>query len=134
MTRNIGDLSKLKLLLNIIKGLVPALLLGLVFFAFSANISFILAPIIFSLASPFLGMNLKLRKNYSAVIADPLASLAQNAIFFLTLPYEAYISIDACLRSIYRMLISREKMLEWKTAEMAEKDSKNGKWLNYFPT
>ena len=54
----------------------------------------------------------------------------QNSIikaFFAvaTLPDKAYMSISAAITSLYRMLISKKHLLEWVTAEEAEKSSKN---------
>ena len=37
------------------------------------------------------------------------------------LPHKAYISLDAIIRTIYRMTISKQKLLQWTTAEEAEK-------------
>ena len=48
--------------------------------------------------------------------------LAQAGLILAFLPYEAYISLDACLRTVGRMLFTRRRMLEWKTASDAERD------------
>ncbi len=48
--------------------------------------------------------------------------LAQAALILAFLPYEAYISLDASLRTVGRMLFTRRRMLEWKTASDAERD------------
>ncbi len=48
--------------------------------------------------------------------------LAHAGLILAFLPYEAYISLDACLRTVGRMLFTRRKMLEWKTASDAERD------------
>ncbi|QYF95950.1 cyclic beta 1-2 glucan synthetase [Massilia sp. PAMC28688] len=37
---------------------------------------------------------------------------------FAFLPYEAYFSADAICRALYRMLVSRRKLLEWKASSM----------------
>ena len=47
----------------------------------------------------------------------------QTAIELAFLPYKAYISIIAIVKSIYRMYVSKQKMLEWITAEQAEKQA-----------
>ncbi len=44
---------------------------------------------------------------------------------FITLPYKAWMCIDAFSKSIYRMLISHKKLLEWTTGEVLEKTSKD---------
>ena len=45
-------------------------------------------------------------------LAVPLLSLA-------FLPYEAYISLDAILRSCWRMVVSHRNLLEWTTHQEA---------------
>ncbi|MBE6828247.1 MAG: DUF3131 domain-containing protein, partial [Ruminococcaceae bacterium] len=45
---------------------------------------------------------------------------------FLTLPKTAWNSLDAVLRSLYRVFISRKKLLEWKTAAQSEKTDDTG--------
>lgn len=49
----------------------------------------------------------------------------QTIIQFLVLPYEAYLTIDAILRVGWRTLISHRRLLEWTTAEQAQRNSKN---------
>ena len=48
--------------------------------------------------------------------------LAQAGLILAFLPYEAHISLDACWRTVGRMLFTRRRMLEWKTASEAERD------------
>ena len=42
----------------------------------------------------------------------------------ITIPYKAWITVNAYCTSIYRMLISKKKLLEWTTAEAIEKGAK----------
>ncbi len=49
---------------------------------------------------------------------------------FITMPYKAYICISAFITSLYRMLISHKKLLQWTTAEVLEKNSKDS--LSYY--
>ncbi len=51
--------------------------------------------------------------------------LYQALILFVFLPYNAYLMIDAITRTLYRMCISKKKLLEWTTAADAEKKIKN---------
>ncbi len=50
--------------------------------------------------------------------------LGNTGFSFLCLPYEAFYSIDAILRTVWRMLISKKKLLEWTTS--SEAGCKNG--------
>lgn len=61
---------------------------------------------------------------YIPIIHGTSATLMVMTFDFLTLPYRAYICLDAFLRSLYRMLISKKHMLEWTTAEVLEKTAK----------
>lgn len=49
-------------------------------------------------------------------------SIAQATLTIAFLPYEACFSLDAILRTCVRMVFTRTKMLEWKTASDAERD------------
>ena len=50
---------------------------------------------------------------------------------FGCLPYKAYISIKAIIKTIYRCLISKKHLLEWTTSEEAEKQAK-GDLFSYY--
>ena len=41
------------------------------------------------------------------------------------LPYKAYVSLIAIVKTLYRKMISHKKLLEWMTSEEAEKQAKN---------
>ena len=47
--------------------------------------------------------------------------LAHAGLTLVMLPYEAYVSLDAALKTAWRMLISRRNLLEWSTARDAER-------------
>lgn len=53
------------------------------------------------------------------------ADLLTMVYNFITIPYKAYICVSAFSLSIYRMLISHKKLLEWTTGEMLEKQAKS---------
>ncbi|HUB27943.1 MAG TPA: glucoamylase family protein [Tepidisphaeraceae bacterium] len=46
--------------------------------------------------------------------------LAQELFAFACLPYDAFISLDAILRTTTRMIFTRRRMLEWRTARDAQ--------------
>lgn len=45
----------------------------------------------------------------------PLRRAILAALFFCTLPFDAYLNADAIIRSIWRVIISRKHLLEWKS-------------------
>jgi cyclic beta-1,2-glucan synthetase len=58
-------------------------------------------------------------------------SITKAIIAIMTLPDKAYTSLHAEVVSLYRLLISKKHLLEWVTAEEAEKSSKNSLY-NYY--
>ena len=70
-------------------------------------------------------------KHHENVMYGKKATVLQNFISFITLPYTAYLYMKAFFTSIYRMLISKEKLLSWLTAEDAEKKTSNS-LTSYF--
>ena len=63
-------------------------------------------------------------------------SLLKAFLTISTLPDKAYMACNAAVTSLYRMLISKKHLLEWVTAEEAEKSSKNdlkNYYLNMMP-
>ena len=57
---------------------------------------------------------------------DELSACIYRAIInIMTLPTKAYISLDAGIRTIYRMSVTKEHLLEWTTSDEAEKQDSN---------
>lgn len=52
-------------------------------------------------------------------------SLIQFFLVFSLLPYKSYVMVDAIIRSLYRVFISKKNLLEWQTA--ADVEAKSGK-------
>ena len=76
------------------------------------------------------------QKQYIPVIYGLRANLLKMVFNIVTLPYKAYITLDAFITSLYRMLISKKKLLEWATAESIEKGAKEKLpyvYKNMFP-
>lgn len=64
------------------------------------------------------------QKTFTKVITGIKASLLRGILALANLPDKAYFSIDACIKTIYRMTYSKKHFLEWMTAEEAEKNAK----------
>ncbi|MDR0930828.1 MAG: hypothetical protein LBM38_03670 [Clostridiales bacterium] len=78
---------------------------------------------------------------YSDMVHGFKATFLQDIINFGALPYNAYMSLDAILRTLYRLFISHKKLLEWTTAAQTEVQSTSNKhqyfanmWANYVIT
>ncbi len=51
--------------------------------------------------------------------------LAEAGLLLAFLPYQAYVAVDAILRTLYRLAVKNRNMLEWVTASEADKRGKN---------
>ena len=69
-------------------------------------------------------------KKFSGELNNIKISFIRICLQIFFLPYEAYKSLDAIIRSLYRMK-NKKKLLEWVTAEEAEKNSKT-ELIYYF--
>ncbi len=72
-----------------------------------------------------------IQKTFSKNISLVKATLLRGILALGTLPDKAYFSIDACIRTLYRLFISKKHFLEWTTAEEAEKSAKKD-LLSYY--
>lgn len=69
---------------------------------------------------------------YIPIIHGIDADLLTMCFNFVTIPYRAWTCISAFSLSLYRMIISKKKLLQWTTGEMLEKNSKST--LKYYYT
>lgn len=88
----------------------------------------LLCPILFdvseAVAGPIKGISLSGRINNGKLAVE------QVFLLFCFLPYQAYLMLDAIIRTIYRLAVSRRKLLEWQTA--ADVEAKLGKKAKNF--
>ena len=73
----------------------------------------------------------KVQKTFSKVVNGVKASLIRAIIAIAVLPDKAYMSVDAAFRTLHRMYKSKKHLLEWTTAEEAEKSAKT-KLKSYY--
>jgi cyclic beta-1,2-glucan synthetase len=76
------------------------------------------------------------RAYYAAVAHDAMTSARQFAVAVTFLPHQAWISGDAIVRTLWRMLVSRRKLLEWQTASQGERAAAaaaRGVWRTMAP-
>ncbi len=64
-------------------------------------------------------------KSYTRAIYGLKSVFLQFLCLLSFLPYHAYISIDAAIRTVFRLLFTGKHMLEWTTAEEAERNMKD---------
>ena len=70
-------------------------------------------------------------KQYTNIVFGLKSLLIRTYLNFSAIPYNAYLYVDAFIRSTYRMLISKKHLLEWTTAEESSKNDK-GSLIDYF--
>ena len=64
---------------------------------------------------------MSVRQHLAAVAHTAVVDLAQSAYTLASLPFEAAVSLDAVLRTLWRVGISRRRLLEWNTSSEAER-------------
>ncbi len=63
------------------------------------------------------------RAYYAALLRDAWAGCKQFALILTFLPHQAWISADAVLRTLWRLWVSRKKLLEWTPSSRSERTS-----------
>lgn len=136
----LNSLSKFKILDNLRRSIVPVsifflLIVGMVIT--NADIAFVVC---------FLGIFISLiltcidkivfrremenrfvsaSKNFIWQASGVTSSLYQTVLELCFLPYKVYISLKSIIKTLYRLIISNENLLEWMTSEEAEKQSQS---------
>ena len=129
----LSGISKWKILDNIRRSLLSLSLMLIMFFAFNvlpgssfAWVGFALGAICFSLLISTIdwafhaGYKYIGQKCNATIIYGLRGVVYEAAMLFILLPHYAYITADAAIRTIYRMTVSKKKLLEWMTAADSE--------------
>lgn len=144
----LSRLDRWKLIDNLRRSITPAASLSLIILSlmYSGTTGMVLAltglisPVSGNLVSAFLslvhgGWMTLGGKYYSRVLPRALSALTQAWFTVIMLPSTALTALGAALRAMVR-LVTRRRLLEWKTAAQAEKRS-GGLWaslLRFWPT
>ena len=126
-SKKISNLSKWKLLDNLRRSLLApclllAVILNLTLFRGGSQIALLcflgsITPLIFTITDFVVTPKLKLMGTFKTI--------KQIIIIISFIPYQAYLMVDAISRTLYRMFISKKNLLQWKTAEEAERATNN---------
>jgi cellobiose phosphorylase len=131
----LSALSRWKILDNLRRSISPIALTGLFLFTWiifnsplfwtSVLIALLVLPSILNSIWTILKKSddLYLRHHISFSFGTLSNSLIQNAFNLICLPYEAYFSLEAIIRTIWRMLFTRKKLLEWNPSTNLERTS-----------
>ena len=149
----LSELDKFKILDNLRRSLLSVMqILGLIFFVFAKLMNkFKISGILyFVLLSIFINIIIELinyivykkegvtkAESFSNNFGNIEGAFFREIINTGTLPYKAYIYIKNIIKTLYRVLKSKRNLLQWITAEEAEKICKNtvfkyikGMWIN----
>ena len=61
-----------------------------------------------------------MRSHFSALVSDAVDATAQTALLIAFLPHHAWLMLDAIGRTLYRLFISRRRLLDWTTAAQSK--------------
>ncbi len=61
------------------------------------------------------------RTYYAAVGQDAIVSGQQAMVALIFLPHRAWLSVDAIVRTLYRVFVSKRQLLEWQSASFVER-------------
>ncbi|MEO7762368.1 MAG: glycosyltransferase family 2 protein, partial [Casimicrobiaceae bacterium] len=75
-----------------------------------------------------------LAQHFSTTLRASGAHFAHAGLMLMCLPYEAYFSLDAILRTLWRMLVSRRRLLEWNPSRNAEREAEHRERNDVFAT
>ncbi|MGH8337657.1 MAG: cyclic beta 1-2 glucan synthetase, partial [Gammaproteobacteria bacterium] len=127
----ISVLSRFKILDNLRRSLVPAaltllLVLGWTVLATAWSWTLLVAGIIFIPALLASALDIFRKPGNAQLVPHLIATshtaarrLAQVVFMLACLPFEAYFSLDAMVRSIARMLFTHTRLLEWNPSSIA---------------
>ena len=129
--RNISSLSKWKIFDNLRRSLLApslliTLLLSLSFLKGAVQIALLIflvliSPVVFTITDFVVTPKNKLNGTFK--------NLKQILIIVSYIPYQSLLMIDAILKTIYRLAISKKNLLQWQTAAKVDKLVKNTyKW------
>ncbi|HWE03792.1 MAG TPA: glucoamylase family protein [Tepidisphaeraceae bacterium] len=134
----LSGLSRLKIFDNLRRSLVPialaALLLAGWFFSGAAVVStlvvfgILLLPAILTRAAELARrrQDLSMVHHGRLVLGGLVRQVLQEAFTLGSLPYDALISGEAIVRTANRLLFTRQKLLEWRTARDAQRSARIG--------
>jgi len=93
--------------------------------------SFVLTTIGLPALLPVLGAivphrrGIAVHSHWRALGSDLRLAWLQGVFLTVFLAHQAWLMTDAILRTLYRLLVSRRKLLEWTTAEQAQRDARS---------
>ena len=148
-SQNLNLLSKYKIFDNLRRSMFEiSAIIAIIYFLLIGNILkiptiFPIALLIITTVLPFILEILNViifkkdgeqkQNTFTPKIVGLEGAIYRGVLSFANLPYKAYISLKSISKTLYRLVISKEHMLEWMTSEEAEKSLKDDLG-NYYKT
>lgn len=134
VTNPFSSLSRWKLFDNLRRSLVVVGYVGLfalipLTFQTQANwwtallLFFLAFPVFSNLASGITGSSprISLGTHLKGIGQDAGRHLGQTIVALLVLPHQAIVTLDAVIRTLWRLFVSRKRLLEWETSDQADR-------------
>ena len=128
----ISLLSKWKIIDNLRRSLLaPSLLIGLIIALRYLNRGIEVSIILFlAIITPLLFTVTDFVVTPKNKLSGTFKSFKQIVLIISFIPYQTYLMVNAIIKTLYRLIISKKHLLEWQTAEDAEKSIENH--LGYY--
>jgi len=140
----INGLSKWKIFDNLRRSITPMSLLVMLILGWTvlprpaliwtlAVIGILAFPIYSSFTSEIFARprRVKWKLYLEKIRSNMKINTVQAATTFIFLPHQSFVSMDAVVRTLWRMIVSRRNLLEWTTASRMER-LKNDGFLSYW--
>ncbi|BBB59039.1 hypothetical protein UNDKW_0766 [Undibacterium sp. KW1] len=141
-SNTLSRLSHWKLFDNLRRSMVPLALSAFLLIAWTcfahpwfwtaAALGFLLIPAV----SAFLWNSIKkpddvfFRQHLQSLLRASIQHVTHASLSLIFLPYEAWINLDAILRTQWRILVSHRRLLEWNPSTISNHQHKNSLWNN----
>ena len=131
----LSHLSRWKILDNLRRSLVAPSFVALFLVAwlcFAQPITWTIAILALLFTLPLLSSllalvqkpyDISMRSHLQVAMISTGQHFMRAAFGLMALPHEAYYSLDAILRTLWRMLVSRRNLLQWRTSRDVERDA-----------
>ena len=137
-------LDRWKLFDNLRRSLVPAFLTAALLVGVCCSSAMCLAGGIVALVAilssvllggveALCGRGVIRRRFHSVLVAGFAGTVVRTAVEFLLLPVQAWVCLTAVCTALWRMLVSKEKLLEWVTAAQSEHSAQTVPWRLILP-
>lgn len=126
-SKRLSTLSKWKIFDNLRRSLLaPSLLIGLLLsLTVLTGVPLIITLLYFVAILPLVFTVVDFVVTPKEKMMGTIKSFMQILVIVSFIPYQSYLMLDAIIRTLYRVRISRKNLLQWQTAEDAEKSVTN---------